>query len=882
MNGTSNMFSLINRLMKWPALCGFAGLLLAQAALAGQDYYINNVEVTNPGNIDATNFVNNSSFSANYGYVYETTDTLNYTNNGTMTSSGGFIFDTHTSSGHSMASSFYNANSITGYEIIVNATNLVNPGTLSVAANSLLQLTGQNVNLSYATLVMQPTGGFNPSGSGAFGTDTNSDWDPSVALTAASAYSSEPYVFTVPTLPSDVYTASYVKDSPNNATNINIYRAIYLGNSTNGNVTAQALFGSISGGSGAGNVEWQGTYTDPATGLLKTNYLILNNDYVLGASTNVVLNNGIPDNFTFFTDPTILSGTQPGTAGVPPYISGVITNPYSYALVQVVPTTVSPGPTSQNPSGALTNIAGRFQISAGQELNLALANISGQNYLSLTCTNQFDGSIGATIVSPYSDINLGVTNGFLTVSNVLQSVLPAWHGRIQLWSTEFFYTDTNSVTNDFRALIVESSLVPYSTPQIQDLTLHSTNLVVCDALNVMRNVNIDAQSLTLSTNAGYPNNGAGSPDGELNVTNFNIFFASSLPNLLWLTNNGKITLANGGVFGSPSPGNYNAFINRGLLSDQGSTIYAGYFLNSGTISNGIGNFSLQSQSAVLTNGLITAAGNITIASGNLVAANGRIQTGSSLTLQVTNLLTDNGVSNSAVWSVGGASLAGLNLPILPVAGDLHGTTISVQASTNKNVVNTWAGKNWGVSAVGYVNNVSLGALILDARSTPPHSLLTFNGTGVNNALYVKNLFLTNTAATLNSATKMATALSISPNMTIYYQQAFSNGVPVSTVINGWNNGQLLMVSASVMAKTNIVVQPPSLSPTAFNYTVSGVLLPNASTLTTNSSYPVIVQTATNLFMPNWVNVYTGTPPFTFSDSAYPTNPQQFYRSKQGW
>ena len=247
-------------------------------------------------------------------------------------------------------------------------------------------------------------------------------------------------------------------------------------------------------------MQWTGVYTDPGTGLQHTNYLILNNDYVLGASTNIVFNNGVPDNFALTATSTPLAGTQPGTAGVPTqiaqYFTGAITNPYSYAQIQIVPTTVSTGKTAQNPTGAITNFPARMQISAGHELNLALANISGQynnangqlsglNYMSLTCTNQFDGAYGATIISPYSDIDLGVTNGNLTFSNVLQSVIPNWNGTITAWSTEFFYTDTNNITNDFRALIVSSSLVPFSTPQIGNLTLHGTNLVISDVLNII-------------------------------------------------------------------------------------------------------------------------------------------------------------------------------------------------------------------------------------------------------------------------------------------------------------------------------------------------------------------------------------------------------------
>jgi hypothetical protein len=39
----------------------------------------------------------------------------------------------------------------------------------------------------------------------------------------------------------------------------------------------------------------------------------------------------------------------------------------------------------------------------------------------------------------------------------------------------------------------------------------------------------------------------------------------------------------------------------------------------------------------------------------------------------------------------------------------------------------------------------------------------------------------------------------------------------------------------------------------------------------------IIQASTNLASPNWVNVFTGTPPFTYTDSA--TNyPSRFYRA----
>ena len=69
-----------------------------------------------------------------------------------------------------------------------------------------------------------------------------------------------------------------------------------------------------------------------------------------------------------------------------------------------------------------------------------------------------------------------------------------------------------------------------------------------------------------------------------------------------------------------------------MISDQGSTIYANNFLSSGTISNGVGSFTLQSQAAVLTNGSITAGGDVSITSGSLEASNLLLQAGRSLHL----------------------------------------------------------------------------------------------------------------------------------------------------------------------------------------------------------------------------------------------------------
>ena len=640
---------------------------------------------------------------------------------------------------------------------------------------------------------------------------------------------------------------------------------------------------------------------------------------------------------------------------------GSITNSYAFANVQLISTTVSTNITATNPTGAITNLPGRIQISAANELNLALAQVTGPNYLSVQSTNQFDGSPGALIQSPYSDLNLGVTNGFLTVSNLLVPVIPNWSGQVQAWSTRWIAVSGGStnivggvtnivggVTNDFRVLIVGSQVNSTTLAQVQNLILHSTNsIVISDTFNITQTFSADAQNLTLTTNG--PGVGATSLDGELNLNSTPIFLQSSLPNLRNLTNNGAIRTLNQANFGNPlvvnvtlgvpavaatgtlsqsgsanvanndkvtigsrqyafvnalnnstanqikigltfdtsmnnfiaainhaagsgsayssattantqvtagvlashafnvraivtgMAGNsiattttsshltwnghatltggvnsiagstnvvsfpYDTFINNGLISDEGSIIFANDFVSSGTITNGTGGFMLQSQTAVLTNGLINAGADISITADSLVVSNLMLQAGRSLNLRVTNLLTDTGPSptNGNFWSVGGASSVGLNLLAKPSVGDLLGTTITNTALANKNVVNTWAATNFGVSVDGYTNNAAIGRLILDAQGIS--SKFTFNGIGTNNALYVDYLELRD-FATNRDVNGDPTALTNNSGLIIYYAQAVQNGVSVADKLNHKNNDHLRWVPAysGFFSSTNLV------------------------------------------------------------------------------
>jgi hypothetical protein len=827
-----------------------------------------------PGNpppvINGTNYLtpafdNENVFSVNFETYtpnpdfYEPWNMLYYTNNGTMianspiTTNGfisslgcGFRFDLQTTNviPRMPADTFYNAGTIrsdsyldgnnvfnfSGFqfffqtsigECLISATNIINPGTLDVGPEGFLQLTGQKVDLRHGTLNLENQnvsgGNLNLNAFGAAGFDTNGDWNPGVDLGPTAALSSLPYQIYLTNS-----TAYFQFEVSNGGTNITV-RAVFVQND-NPNVPYNVYFNPVTPFPiiGRSTIEWLGSYVDPATGNSVTNYLYLN-DYLdpVISPTNIFIGgfqSGVPDNYYFTNSPTQIPLGAPATAGFyAVFPSGSITNPYSYVNAQIIATSVATNASPSNPSGALTNLPGRIQITAGQELNLAATRIAGPNYMLLNATNQFDGNVGANITSPYSDIYLGVTNGSMTMSNLLAANIPAWNGLVQAWSARWTNTDSSGINWDYRVEIIHSDLLPTTAAQVQHLTLHCTNsLVLSDALNVLSSFNCDAQSLTLTTNGiGF---GAESVDGELNLENDSILWHSSLPNLLWLTNSGAIRTGNLVQFGSATQ-TALSFVNNGLLSDNGSQIWATNFENSGVISNGVGNFTLQSLGVTLTNGALVSSAGIAITADSLVASNMTFQAGRGLTLQITNLLTDtitnlsvadavaNGVTNGNFWAVGsttGSGGNGLILPLKPQTGDLRGTTITNYVpGPNQQVINIWAGEDRGISPSGFTNNMAIGRLVLDALG--PNSSFSFSGVGASNALYVDDLELDDYATNTDTSGNLS-ALNLNTNLVIYYAQAIMNGVSVAARFNHQNHDRLRWVAsyAGYFSATNLV------------------------------------------------------------------------------
>jgi len=107
-------------------------------------------------NINAVRFINSGVINFDTGVIYYPLSTAYFTNTGTMTGFPGFEFADVSPSTIHPSVSFVNRGVITGSDgggspskIVVNATTVVNSGTLVTGNNGTMTVTGKNVDLSY-------------------------------------------------------------------------------------------------------------------------------------------------------------------------------------------------------------------------------------------------------------------------------------------------------------------------------------------------------------------------------------------------------------------------------------------------------------------------------------------------------------------------------------------------------------------------------------------------------------------------------------------------------------------------------------------------------------------------------------------------------------
>lgn len=837
-----------------------------------------------PPQIDAVNFVNNNwfeiaftNFTVNSPLFY-TANTVNFTNRGVMICNPGFeLVNAPSFSGQKkLAGSILNtgtidvgnqSNTVTLFiggilagqgvpKFLCSATNIINPGVISMGFEGLCRLEGETVNLSRGSLMMTNTGvnfinnfatlfangiyvdGYWGLGSHVFSPQAQFE-NANPPQTAYHLVTNREYTVYQQRLASP--TALAYLDDTTIASN-RLVRAVFL-NNTNLSFPANVYFPAF----GDILVEWTAVTTN-SLGIAETNYVnlfdffefydpfLLWNGYAGAGFTRPTY---MPSNYSFYRS-TFSYGQFYGPAASPGGIpAGTFdglssTNRYTAYEARFLPTTLV---LSDTASQDVTNLPGRINISASKSLDLNRARISSLNFLSLQSTNHFLGSARAQIASPYSDINLRNTNGSFAVSNLLTRSLPMPEGSIDLYSS-CWTNIVGGVTNLYHVLYVDAKLAPETPPRVQTLVLRSTNTVthddslfIHDAINITRDLLLDSRRITIATNA--PD--APVANGSISLLSSTILWPNATPRLQFLTNNGTIQTYNAVFFGgSRSSPFYNSnytepyvsFVNRGIISDSGSLIWASHFENYGTLQSVMGDVQLQKcAGALLTNGAFLATnGLVAISAGGILVSNHTLVGGSGIYLNATNILSD-GIPNLALlpltnltstfitngnsWRGGG----GFYLGNRPTTGDLLGTTVYLRAPANVEVPIVWAGEDRGTDVnsptrSGFLNNSAIGKLILDGEDAD--STFTFRGAsgpGVPNAIYVDCIELRNNTSTNFDTDGNCVGMQVAPNMKVYFSQALANGISIAGKLNGLNGGGFIWLSNynyGYFSSTNVV------------------------------------------------------------------------------
>lgn len=511
-------------------------LCWASAPLAAQtpvDTYVNYGSVTVAPQIDAVNFINYGSFGISTAIPFETSDTLNYTNYGSLVGGVGWRFDYAPANAgvRQMAANFVNSNiglveaddlpgfliqgfpnlaSVTPSYLWVNATNIINQGTLSVGGNGWMLLVGTNVTLARSGVEVQEitaAGSFNGVFTNFFIPDTgiydlwwgqtNLVFD-TAAIWNGQTASAPPHPvqavngggrvsFSIPNPIIDSFSNSFgimiqvtnVVGITNpgpvipilNQTNI-VIQTIYVPT----NIYKQAVFVGVSDPTTLSvGVSYypSSTFTNPfKTVSVEISFL----------STNVVTT--LPEALSLFFYDTLASETNRGY--YTNFSVGLTARPENYLLSRIddgrfragVPGNGLPDPgflydpttfsnrvvvgeyagygamvddlISEPPAvvgGTVTNFPGRVQIYA-QHLDMSSARIRGAGEV-IVNTEHLVSSSNAVVDCQNLSYNLASTNGHLNVLNLTKETVARLKGDLYAWSGLWSNTMTMVYSNNY-------------------------------------------------------------------------------------------------------------------------------------------------------------------------------------------------------------------------------------------------------------------------------------------------------------------------------------------------------------------------------------------------------------------------------------------------
>lgn len=908
--------------MKWQFTAAIGVLMTAlnvwSQPVALYENFGNNDFGDNPPQIDALSFANYGTFSVFTLVPYDTQNTLNFTNRGTMIGNPGFEFDTaFTTGARKRAANFVNQRGATvdaGTHLRINATNVLNQGTLEVGGAGLLSIQGERVDLSRGVLLI-------PSDSGGIGfppafPDTGTNFFPEPGVTDLYWGAGETNIATqdiVDFLETPIHwvtNAGFFAGGQLTFFGLNPFTTFAftftnsIGSGTNTTFIAQIALIDLGDTNMVPVARFEEGYhpflrlvnmgfsssRTNVMGDLETSHIFLSDG--LAALTNTIMSTNL-DTFPIYTyRPYAYSLTRSdlsdfGDPGNAPfsfdyiyneeYASSIVTNLYAAYSAEISDQLVE---LPQVPDVGSDQLPGRINVTA-DSLNLNHTRIQGRSLTKIQ-TKHLEGSVNLNIEGQRLSYGLGSTNGNLRVQNMVKPFVARFFGEMRAYSA--YYTNyfqlitTNQVTDPTDPTIITEELATNSFPFIihlsmmqadmntispvfvDELFLTSTNMSVFDVFNITNGFNATGRSLTIE------------PSGSLSFSlGLQDWRSTNSPNVLNFTNRGSVFAVNNINLGQDRPLPFDSIVNQGTLTAASLDFRAKEFHNNGAISSTSGRIRIAADDATLDTGVSESASDTVWTGGGFKLRNYEVNSGRALLIDVTNYVEDAGAGSANIISV----QDGIHFSRLPAKGSLLGTTIISTAPPFASVNNTWPGLDRGLSVDGFTNtavNIALGRLEL---VTGLNSEIVFTGTGSANALYVDYLSLPT-----DNLDDLPNLLRLADNMVIYFADANIPAEELDGQLDGrlrWvseyagaesgmdillGNGTVIRVNRGVRNSLNLDSDadgiPNGLDDAPFDgVAISSVSITSAPTLSAQISWEAAagtvytVEYATNILEANW-------------------------------
>jgi hypothetical protein len=554
---------------------------------------------------------------------------------------------------------------------LVNASNVVNRGGLTVGSDGLIRLEGNNVNLSRGG-IRAGEDPFEPIRQGFvrglnfrndagitdlyWGAGMNNLLDPAAPgpFDLAVLTGSEPESGLHEVLDSTTFTNlvslsatnAYAVTNAVSATNW-VVQAVFVNTNTPDPEFKVAVRWSraprIQNVDGAQMPIIQFTFEDIDTVTTEpyTNYVYVLDS--LGAMTNAVLATNIATRadqrptslvVTRVTPPEwaqASTNSLPFTPDLiynPGYLSDVVTNVYAAYQCMVGDVTSSFGGGGGFFSGIPelthpTNLPGRVEIKADR-LDLGLSRFRTDGLLSISA-KELVGQAPYKLDAAVVNADVGLTSGSLTVSNLIQPIVRRFNGIVSIWSAAWTNQTTsvgpdpadptlqitNTIDVRFHALIVDHQFITRQTVQTYRFAAKANHLILADDLTLEESFVADAPDVAIQSSINLQAN----PISQ-----------ATFPRINNLTNSGGLFTSTEGSFGS-SVRPISNFVNQGFISASTLQIDAGEFSNSGSVGTFVGDANIRARNMKIEGGFVESSANISIAADDLKATESTLNAG---------------------------------------------------------------------------------------------------------------------------------------------------------------------------------------------------------------------------------------------------------------